>query len=302
MGTGEAAKEYGAGFAAGLSMVITGHPFDTIKVKLQAHNTTTNQKLYKNALHCASRILINEGIRGLYRGASSSFIGMSIESSVFFGTYSLMKSFFQGTNVDGQPQLQVILPSAGCSGALISGILCPTELVKCRMQVQGKINTGSKYKGPLDCALKTLQSEGVRGIFRGGVPTLMREAIGNSVFFGSYEFSRYWMHLRMASIPGIEKNRILNDIGIGIVSGGFSGIAFWTAVMPIDVAKTIIQTTPDMNSSRNPFQVISLVYRKSGLRGCYAGLGPTLARAFPANAAAIVTWEFTAKLLGIRHE
>lgn len=32
MGTGEAAKEYVAGFAAGLAMVITGHPFDTIKV------------------------------------------------------------------------------------------------------------------------------------------------------------------------------------------------------------------------------------------------------------------------------
>lgn len=32
MGVGEAAKEYVSGFAAGLAMVITGHPFDTIKV------------------------------------------------------------------------------------------------------------------------------------------------------------------------------------------------------------------------------------------------------------------------------
>lgn len=37
-----------------------------------------------------------------------------------------------------------------------------------------------------------------------------------------------------------------------------------------------------------------------GLRGCYAGLGPTLVRAFPANAAAIVAWEFTAKSLGVK--
>lgn len=29
------------------------------------------------------------------------------------------------------------------------------------MQVQGKIHTDAKYKGPLDCALKTVQSEGV---------------------------------------------------------------------------------------------------------------------------------------------
>lgn len=44
------------------------------------------------------------------------------------------------------------------------------------------------------------------------------------------------------------------------------------------------------------------VYRRAGLAGCYAGLGPTLARAFPANAAAIVAWEYSAKILGIRHD
>ncbi|WOK97794.1 hypothetical protein Cni_G06502 [Canna indica] len=37
-----------------------------------------------------------------------------------------------------------------------------------------------------------------------------------------------------------------------------------------------------------------------GLRGCYVALGPTLARSFPANVVAIVTWELTAKFLGIR--
>jgi solute carrier family 25 (mitochondrial carnitine/acylcarnitine transporter), member 20/29 len=76
----------------------------------------------------------------------------------------------------------------------------------------------------------------VSGIFRGGVATLVREAIGNSVFFGSYEFSRYWMHLHLDSMPGMEKNRMLNDIGIGIISGGFSGIA----VSPISFSSEII--------------------------------------------------------------
>jgi hypothetical protein len=34
---------------------------------------------------------------------------------------------------------------------------------------------------------------------------------------------------------------------------------FWTAVLPLDVAKTIIQTTPDKSSTRNPFQILSSV-------------------------------------------
>lgn len=34
---------------------------------------------------------------------------------------------------------------------------------------------------------------------------------------------------------------------------------FWSAVLPLDVAKTIIQTAPDKSSSRNPFQILSSV-------------------------------------------
>ncbi|CAN6287705.1 unnamed protein product [Urochloa humidicola] len=299
----DAAKEYVAGAAAGVAQVVVGHPFDTVKVKLQAHNTTAHGKVYKNGFHCTSRILVEEGIRGLYKGASSSFIGIAVESSLFFGTYSQAKQLLQGNYENGRPHLQVIIPSAACSGALISCILTPTELTKCRMQVQGKdVMHGARYSSPLDCAVKTLESEGLRGIFRGGLATLFREAIGNAVFFCTYEYSRYWMHNYLDS-PRFSSSSnfvLAKDIGIGVMSGGISGMAFWTATLPLDVAKTIIQTDPDPHLSRNPFRVLSMVYKRAGMGGCYAGLGPTLARAFPANAAAIVAWEYSAKILGIK--
>ena len=36
--------------------------FACCQVKLQAHNTTAHGKVYKNALHCTSRILLEEGV------------------------------------------------------------------------------------------------------------------------------------------------------------------------------------------------------------------------------------------------
>ncbi|KAG5246979.1 mitochondrial arginine transporter BAC [Salix suchowensis] len=36
----------------------------------------------------------------------------------------------------------------------------------------------------------------------------------------------------------------------------FYNVAFWTAVLPLDVAKTIIQTSPDKSSTRNPFLIL----------------------------------------------
>lgn len=55
-------KEYVAGLLAGVSTVVIGHPFDTVKVKLQKHNTDAHGIKYKNGLHCAARILRNEGV------------------------------------------------------------------------------------------------------------------------------------------------------------------------------------------------------------------------------------------------
>ncbi|XP_062160803.1 mitochondrial arginine transporter BAC1 isoform X2 [Alnus glutinosa] len=258
MGEASSYKEYLAGLLAGVATVITGHPFDTVKVKLQKHNTEAHGVTYRSGLHCTARILKTEGVKGLYRGATSSFVGMAFESSLLFGIYSQTKQSLQGGVQNSGPQLQVIIPSAAYSGALISFVLCPSELVKCRMQVQGTdslVPRSRRYSGPLDCALKAVKTEGVTGIFRGGFTTLLRESFGNAVFFSVYEYVRYYMHSRLKAAS--SDNSHLIDVGIGIVSGGLGGVGFWSAVLPFDVAKTIIQTAPDKSSTRNPFQILS---------------------------------------------
>ncbi|KAG5234984.1 hypothetical protein OIU77_009381 [Salix suchowensis] len=260
MGETFAYKEYLAGLLAGVATVITGHPFDTVKVKLQKHNTEAHGIKYKNGLHCTARILQTEGVKGLYRGATSSFVGVAFESSLLFGIYSQTKQSLQGGGQSDVPRPEVIIPSAAYGGAIISFVLCPTELVKCRLQIQGTdslVPKSSRYSSPLDCALQTVKNEGVTGIFRGGSTTLLRESIGNAVFFSVYEYVRYYMHLRLK--PTLSDHSNLTDMGIGIVTGGLSGVAFWSAVLPLDVAKTIIQTAPDKSSTRNPFAVLNSV-------------------------------------------
>ncbi|XP_022139817.1 mitochondrial arginine transporter BAC1 [Momordica charantia] len=303
MGDSSSYKDYVAGLIAGVATVITGHPFDTVKVKLQKHNIESRGITYRGGLHCTARILKTEGVRGLYRGATSSFIGVSFESSLLFGIYSRTKQSLQGGDRSGRPQPQVVIPSAVYAGAIISFILCPSELVKCRMQVQGTdslVPVSSRYSGPADCALKTIKTEGVTGIFRGGFTTLLRESIGNAVFFSVYENVRYYMHSQLHATTSVQGNFM--DMGIGILTGGLGGVAFWSAVLPLDVAKTIIQTSPDKTATRNPFIVLSSIHRTAGIRGCYTGLGPTILRAFPANAAAIVCWELAMKVLGIERD
>ena len=63
----------------------------------------------------------------------------------------------------------------------------------------------------------------VTGIFRGGFTTLLRESIGNAVFFTTYEHVRYYMHLQLKDASSNHSNLI--DVGVGIMSGGLGGIA-----------------------------------------------------------------------------
>lgn len=86
----------------------------------------------------------------------------------------------------------------------------------------------------------------------------------------------------------------LKDAASAITAGAVAGMVMWTVVLPIDVAKTRIQTAwpgskHDVGMSRN----LVALYREGGYRRLYAGLVPTLIRAAPANAAQWLTWEIT---------
>jgi len=63
----------------------------------------------------------------------------------------------------------------------------------------------------------------VKGIFRGGCTTLLRESIANAVFFSVYEYVRYQMHSNIKVSSSNYSNML--DIGIGIATGGLGGVA-----------------------------------------------------------------------------
>jgi hypothetical protein len=69
----------------------------------------------------------------------------------------------------------------------------------------------------------------------------------------------------------------------------------WAAVLPIDTAKTRVQLRRPGAAPRSLAAELAAVARARGARGLWAGLGPTLARAAPANAAQWLAWEACAQ-------
>ena len=72
--------------------------------------------------------------------------------------------------------------------------LCPTELIKCRLQAMRESNLEKGLEppriGPFGLTRQILNTEGIGGLFHGLRPTFMREMPGYFCFFFAYEFTR----------------------------------------------------------------------------------------------------------------
>jgi hypothetical protein len=79
-----------------------------------------------------------------------------------------------------------------------------------------------------------------------------------------------------------------------LIAGGMAGVAGWAAVMPLDMAKSIIQTVP---KPKPLLPTMAEVIKTRGFTALYSGLGVAILRAFPANAALFLGYELVRKLL-----
>lgn len=286
-------KDFTAGAIGGTACVMAGQPFDTIKVKMQ-----TFPSLFKTAFGCGVKTLKQEGFRGLYAGTIPSLAANIAENSVLFLFYgqclTLVKKL---VGKKDEKELSILNRAFAGSGAAVfsSFALCPTELVKCRLQAQHQMNimagkTGAK-SGVVQVTMQIIREDGFLGLFRGMTSTLVREVPGYFFFFGGYELSRYFL---------TPEGKTVDDLGAVRLTfcGGIAGVSLWIAIFPADVIKSRIQILTQ-GSDKVPgfFETMFQIVRNEGPRALYKGLGPTLVRCFPACGALFVAYEGTQKLL-----
>ncbi|XP_077778902.1 mitochondrial ornithine transporter 1-like isoform X2 [Podarcis muralis] len=71
-----------AGAAGGVACVVTGQPFDTIKVKMQTFPT-----MYQGFFDCSVKTYQQEGMHGLYQGTTPALLANVAENAVLFACY-----------------------------------------------------------------------------------------------------------------------------------------------------------------------------------------------------------------------
>ncbi|CAO3663366.1 unnamed protein product [Rhizopus stolonifer] len=267
-----------AGLIGGLAGLAVGHPFDTVKVRLQSRELASK---YKGTLNCFMVTIKEEKLRGLYKGMASPAVGAGAMNALVFGSYTYLMQYqasINGKQYDESSQdapLQHVFLAGVGAGLISSLITCPIELAKVQLQNQ----TSNSLKGPLDCLHKMYNTGGIRYCFKGMVPTMMRESC----------FGPYFLTFEVLS-RSLKRDKELSGPQL-ILAGGLAGMAAWCSTYFADVVKTRIQSEP--HRYKGSLDCIKRSYYEEGWRVFFRGLSPTLIRAFPSNAATFVAYTWT---------
>uniref|UniRef100_A0A182NZV8 Mitochondrial carnitine/acylcarnitine carrier protein CACL n=1 Tax=Anopheles epiroticus TaxID=199890 RepID=A0A182NZV8_9DIPT len=272
------ALDFAAGCLGGCAGVLVGFPFDTVKVHLQTQNH--RNPLYRGTYDCFRKIIVREGVHGLYRGMSSPMAGVAVVNAIVFGVYGNIQR--RTTNPDALYSHFL----AGSAAGLAQSVVCsPMELIKTRLQLQDNLPRGAeRFSGPMDCTRSIWRREGFRGIFRGLGITAARDMPGFSSYFVAYEYM-----VRCVADPSPF---------VILMAGGLAGTFSWLVTFPLDVVKSRLQA--DGSSGKPQYTGLVDCVRKShaaeGLSFLSRGLASTLLRAFPMNAVCFLVVSYTMKL------
>ncbi|KOS21453.1 Mitochondrial substrate carrier family protein L [Escovopsis weberi] len=309
-------KGFVAGVFSGIAKLTVGHPFDTVKVRLQ----TTEASRFRGPLQCVLQTVRHEGVRGLYKGATPPLVGWMFMDSIMLGSLNVYRRLIAqhvfhardwtpgaGPGTRGLwpwpgsaawPPSHLPAVGHGVAGMLagftVSFVAAPVEHVKARLQTQYAARKADRlYSGPLDCARRIHAAHGVRGVYHGLAATLL--------FRGFFFF---WWASYDAISRALRRHTALGTPAVNFWAGGLSAQVFWLTSYPSDLVKQRIMTDPlggalGDGTPRFPrwADAARAVYAESGWRGYWRGFVPCFLRAFPANAVALLAFEFVMRTL-----
>ncbi|XP_029029427.1 dicarboxylate carrier SLC25A8-like [Betta splendens] len=277
-------KFFGAGTAACIADLIT-FPLDTAKVRLQIQGESLEVRghdmaKYRGVFGTINTMVRTEGPRSLYNGLVAGLHRQMSFASVRIGLYDSMKQFYApGTESAGI----VARLMAGCTtGAMAVAFAQPTDVVKVRFQAQVRLADGERRYNSTLGAYKTIaRDEGVRGLWKGCMPNITRNAIVNCAELVTYDIVK----------DLILKYDLMTDNMPCHFTAAF-GAGFCTTVVasPVDVVKTRF-----MNSAAGQYHsAVSCavtMLRNEGPTAFYKGFMPSFLRLGSWNIVMFVTYE-----------
>ncbi|CDP09139.1 unnamed protein product [Coffea canephora] len=268
-------------------------PLDTAKVRLQLEKRAAisgeaggGSSKYKGLLGTVVTIAKEEGLLALWKGIIPGLHRQCLYGGLRIGLYEPVKAFLVGGNAIEDVSLFNKVLAALVTGAIAIAVANPTDLVKVRLQAEGKMPVGvpRRYSGALDAYYTIAKQEGLAALWTGLGPNIARNAIINAAELASYD------HVKesILKFPGFSDN-VLTHLLAGL-GAGFFAVCIGS---PVDVVKSRMMGDSIYKSTLDCF---FKTLKNEGPFAFYKGFLPNFGRLGLWNAIMFLTLEQVKKL------
>ncbi|XP_018324006.1 solute carrier family 25 member 40 isoform X2 [Agrilus planipennis] len=296
-------------------------PLDVVKIRLQAQQTNSSKCfLYCNGLmdHICGcqlsngekewftrpghfngtidafvKIARNEGVASLWSGLSPTLVLAVPATVVYFVTYEqlrlFLKDYYNEKRTPGDPYKQPIwipLISGASARVLAATTVSPLELIRTKMQSR-KLS----YFELGETLRLLIKQDGITGLWRGILPTLLRDVPFSALYWTQYET------LKKFYGPGVP------SFSFSFMAGALAGAVASVITLPFDVVKTHQQIAIGGQlyggeaKKETTIEIIRKIYSQHGVKGLFVGITPRVVKVAPACAIMIATFEHAKVLL-----
>lgn len=261
------------GGLSGMAATCFVQPLDLVKTRMQVSKAAGGTK--PTTLSVITGVVKNEGITTLYNGLSAGLLRQATYTTTRLGIYTWL---FEKFSSDGKPPnfaMKAILGMAAGGSAAFIGT--PAEISLIRMTSDGSLPVEKRrnYTSVFNALARIYKEEGLATMWRGATPTIVRAMVVNAAQLATYSQAKQAI---------LTSGYIQDGIFCHFVASMISGLVTTIASMPVDIAKTRLQSMKYIDGKpeyKGAGDVLMKVIKKEGFFSLWKGFTPYYFRLGP---------------------
>ncbi|ANZ75528.1 ADP/ATP carrier of the mitochondrial inner membrane [Komagataella phaffii CBS 7435] len=252
-------------------------PIERVKLLIQNQDEMLKQgrlaKKYDGIAECFKRTAADEGIASFWRGNTANVIRYFPTQALNFAFKDKFKAMFGFKKDEGWWKwLAGNLASGGLAGATSLFFVYSLDYARTRLANDAKASKGSgerQFNGLIDVYKKTLATDGIAGLYRGFLPSVVGIVVYRGLYFGLYD------SLKPIVLVGPLEGSFLASFLLGwTVTTGAS-----TASYPLDtVRRRMMMTSGQAVKYNGAFDAFRKIVAAEGIKSLFKGCGANILR------------------------
>jgi len=273
--TGFAVNFLMGGVSAAVSKTAAA-PIERIKLLIQNQDEMLKSgrldRKYDGIADCFGRVVKDEGVVSLWRGNFANVLRYFPTQALNFAFKDQIKAMFPvAKNASYAKKFGANIAAGGLAGAASLTVVYSLDYARTRLANDNKAAKKGgerQFNGLVDVYRKTIATDGVAGLYRGFVISVVGIVVYRGLYFGMYD--------SLKPLLGPLQDNLLATflLGWGITIG--AGLASY----PIDtVRRRMMMTSGEAVKYRSSLHAFAEITKKEGVKSLFKGAGANILRA-----------------------